>query len=203
MNESKFNDIMANAQRLMLDEDFNMVVESKAASFAGRKGPSGISNQDLRTYERMAFGNSYGDEKPITMIKPTNNPSDLNDRRYSKLPQAIRESFAKQPPMTGDNIDNTPLGMVTKNLALENRETNTSSMQQIPRQTHNSGSIDYSLIKSIIDESVRRHISEVKESILSENTIKGLKISKGNKIQLLDVSGNLYEGVLTLKRKAK
>lgn len=203
MNESKFNDIMANAQRLMLDEDFNMVVESKAASFAGRKGPSGISNQDLRTYERMAFGNSYGDEKPITMIKPTNNPSDLNDRRYSKLPQAIRESFAKQPPMTGDNIDNTPLGMVTKNLALENRETNTSDMQQIPRQTHNSGGIDYSLIKSIIDESVRRHISEVKESILSENTIKGLKISKGNKIQLLDVSGNLYEGVLTLKRKAK
>ena len=203
MNESKFNDIMANAQRLMLDEDFNMVVESKAASFAGRKGPSGISNQDLRTYERMAFGNSYGDEKPITMIKPTNNPSDLNDRRYSKLPQAIRESFAKQPPMTGDNIDNTPLGMVTKNLALENRETNTSDMQLIPRQTHNSGGIDYSLIKSIIDESVRRHISEVKESILSENTIKGLKISKGNKIQLLDVSGNLYEGVLTLKRKAK
>ena len=41
------------------------------------------------------------------------------------------------------------------------------------------------------------------KSILSENTIKGLKISKGNKIQLLDVSGNLYEGVLTLKRKAK
>lgn len=203
MNESKFNDIMANAQRLMLDEDFNMVVESKAASFAGRKGPSGISNQDLRTYERMAFGNSYGDEKPINMIKPTNNPSDLNDRRYSKLPQAIRESFAKQPPMTGDNIDNTPLGMVTKNLALENRETNTSGMQQIPRQTHNSGGIDYSLIKSIIDESVRRHISEIKESILSENTIKGLKISKGNKIQLLDVSGNLYEGVLTLKRKTK
>lgn len=203
MNESKFNDIMANAQRLMLDEDFNMAVESKAASFAGRKVPSGISNQDLRTYERMAFGNSYGDEKPITMIKPTNNPSDLNDRRYSKLPQAIRESFAKQPPMTGDNIDNTPLGMVTKNLALENRETNTSGMQQIPRHTHNSDGIDYSLIKSIIDESVRRHISEVKESILSENTIKGLKISKGNKIQLLDVSGNLYEGVLTLKRKAK
>lgn len=48
MNESKFNDIMANAQRLMLDKDFNMTVESKAASFAGRKGPSGISNQDLR-----------------------------------------------------------------------------------------------------------------------------------------------------------
>ena len=203
MNESKFNDIMANAQRLMLDEDFNMAVESKAASFAGRKDPSGISNQDLRTYERMAFGNSYGDEKPITMIKPTNNPSDLNDRKYSKLPQAIRESFAKQPPMTGDNIDNTPLGMITKNLSLENREMNTNGNQQVPIPTRNSDGIDYSLIKSIIDESVRRHISEIKESILSENTIKGVKISKGNKIQLLDMSGNLYEGVLTLKRKAK
>lgn len=201
MNESKFNDIMANAQRLMLDEDFNMVVESKAASFAGRKGPSGISNQDLRTYERMAFGNSYGDEKPITMIKPTNNPSDLNDRRYSKLPQAIRESFAKQPPMTGDNIDNTPLGLVAKNLSLENREANT--MQQVPRQAFNGGGIDYSLIKSIIDESVRRHVDGIKESILNENTIKGVKISKGGKIQLLDTAGNLYEGILTLKRKAK
>lgn len=203
MNESKFNDIMANAQRLMLDEGFNMAVESKAASFAGRKSPSGISDQDLRSYERMAFGNSYGDEKPITMIKPTNNQSDLNDRRYSKLPQAIRESFAKQPPMTGDNIDNTPLGMITKNLALENREMNTNGTQQAPMQTRNGDGIDYSLIKSIIDESVRRNISEIKESILSENTIKGVKISKGNKIQLLDMSGNLYEGVLTLKRKAK
>lgn len=203
MNESKFNDIMANAQRLMLDEDFNMAVESKAASFAGRKSPSGVSNQDLRSYERMAFGSSYGDEKPITMIKPTNNPTDLNDKRYSKLPQAIRESFTKQPPMTGDNIDNTTLGMVTKNLALENREMNTNGMQQVPRQTHDNGGIDYSLIKSIIDESVRRHIGEIKESILRENTIKGVKISKGNKIQLLDMSGNLYEGVLTLKRKAK
>lgn len=203
MNENKFNDIMANAQRLMLDEGFNMAVESKAASFAGRKSPSGISDQDLRSYERMAFGNSYGDEKPITMIKPTNNQSDLNDRRYSKLPQAIRESFAKQPPMTGDNIDNTPLGMITKNLSLENREMNTNGTQQVPIPTRNNDGIDYSLIKSIIDESVRRHISEIKESILSENTIKGVKISKGNKIQLLDMSGNLYEGVLTLKRKAK
>lgn len=202
MNEDKFNNIMANAQRLMLDEDFNMAVESKAASFAGRKNTSGIGSDDLKAYERMVFGGGYSDDKPITMIKSTETASDFNDSRYSRLPAAIRESFAKQPPMTGDNIDNTPLGLATKNLMLENNAVNVKNTPQVPHQTFNGG-IDYSLIKSIIDESVNRHINEIKKSMLSENTIKGIKISKGNKIQLLDMGGNLYEGVLTLKRKAK
>lgn len=202
MNENKFNNIMANAQRLMLDESFNMAVESKAASFAGRKNTSGISGDELKAYERMVFGGGCSDDKPITMIKPTEATSDFSDSRYSKLPASIRESFAKQPPMTGDNIDNTPLGLVTKNLMLENNGANIKNTQQVSHQTLSSG-IDYSLIKSIIDESVNRHINEIKKSILSENTIKGIKISKGNKIQLLDMGGNLYEGVLTLKRKSK
>ena len=39
----------------------------------------------------------------------------------------------------------------------------------------------------------------VNESI---GTLKGMKMCGGNKIQFMDSKGNVYEGILTLKKKA-
>lgn len=65
--------------------------------------------------------------------------------------------------------------------------------------TNNNG-IDYSLIKTIVNESIRENLKEIRKGILAEGTtLKGIKIAKGNKIQLVDSKGNLYEGVLKLK----
>lgn len=191
MDGNKFEHIMANAQRLMLDEEFNRKVESKAASFAGRKS-GGVS--DVSSLERQAFGSSY-EEKPIQMIQVEDNG--LDDKRFSKLPAAIRESFSKTPPLTGQ--DNSVMGRMTSNLSI-----NEQSIE--PKRTStpigNGSGIDYSLIKAIIDESVRRNLEEMRNGLLNENVIRGMKIAKGNKIQFLDSAGNLYEGVLTLKKKA-
>lgn len=63
-----------------------------------------------------------------------------------------------------------------------------------------NNSIDYSLIKTIIDESIRRNLDSIKKEILNEdNSVRGVRIAKGNKIQLMDAKGNIYEGVLKLK----
>jgi hypothetical protein len=201
MDGDKFIEIMANAQKLMLDEGFNQRVESKAASFAGRANVSGgISNAELANYEQMAFGHTQLTEsKPIQMIQAPQSKS-MDDKRYAKLPQAIRESFTKQPPMSGDGIDNTPLGRATDRLTV-NEQAYRQPVQQQMRQTV-TGGVDYSLIKSIIDESIRRNMEEIKKSMLNESTVRGVRITKGNKIQLLDTVGNLYEGVLALKKKA-
>ena len=64
--------------------------------------------------------------------------------------------------------------------------------------------IDYSLIKTIIDESIRRNLDDIKKEMLNENnSVRGVRIAKGNKIQMMDAKGNIYEGVLKLKSRNK
>lgn len=202
MTGNKFDEVMAKAQKLMLDENFNAAVESKAASFAGRRNVGGISSSQMTDYEAMAFGgSSLNEEKPIQMLETPSNDYNIDeDKRFAKLPAAIRESFAKTPPMTGR--DTTMMGQMAKNLSLNEQPVQKPVRQQQAIPTQNMGGIDYSLIKSIIDESVQRNLREMNKGMLNENTLKGLKINKGNKIQLIDNAGNLYEAVLTLKKKA-
>ena len=67
-----------------------------------------------------------------------------------------------------------------------------------------NNSIDYSLIKTIIDESIRRNLDDIKKEMLNENnSVRGVRIAKGNKIQMMDAKGNIYEGVLKLKSRNK
>lgn len=215
MEQNKFGNILANAQKLMLDEEFNAKVERSARAFAGGGGINSGGGSDLAAFEAQAFGYSTQEEKPIKLLESTINDAgiDINGAGANRLPKSIRESFAKRPPMSGDDIDSTPIGRITQTL----RKT----VQQPQRQVINEqryapqpqqyipqgGGIDYSLIKSIIDESVRRNIDEIKNSLLNESVsmpaFRGMKIGDGNRIQFLDSKGNLYEGVLKLKRKAE
>lgn len=69
--------------------------------------------------------------------------------------------------------------------------------QPIPQG--NNG-VDYTIIKAIVEECIQRNIEAIKQSILSESTLKTVKLSNGNKIQLVDNKGNLYESTLTFKK---
>lgn len=189
MTTDKFTQIMANAQKLMLSEDFNRRVEN----FAMQK--NGGHNLNMTALEQQAFGSSYSNNNDqIEMINATES-SPLDGERFSKLPEAIRESFKKTPPMTGKDM--STMGMMAETL-----KNNVQTQQ--PMQTYHApqtSGIDYSLLKALIDESVSRNLASFKESVLNEGFIKGMRISNGNKIQVLDSKGNLYEGVLTLKKK--
>jgi hypothetical protein len=70
------------------------------------------------------------------------------------------------------------------------------SQQYIPS---NNG-IDYTIIKAIVEECVKRNLEGIKESILSESALKTVRLGGNNKIQLVDSKGNLYESTLTFKK---
>lgn len=71
------------------------------------------------------------------------------------------------------------------------------SSQTIPQGTNG---VDYTIIKAIVEECVKRNMEEIKQSILTESALKMVKLANGNKIQLVDNKGNLYESTLTFKK---
>lgn len=60
--------------------------------------------------------------------------------------------------------------------------------------------VDYTIIKAIVEECIKRNIEEIKASILQESSLKRVRLGEGNKIQLVDNKGNLYESTLEYKK---
>lgn len=193
MNNEKFTSVMAKAQQLMLDENFNRSVERKAAAFSGRG-----TGKDLNLMESQAFGAQQ--PRQVQMIQQ---PQQATIKGIDALPEYLRESFRDMPPIQGDISSVDPLSTLEQTLGIQQQRQIVSEnlMPQVPQ---NVGGIDYSLIKTIVDESVKKSLAKMQKALVTENTgIKGLHIGAGNKIQFLDSKGNLYEGVLTLKKRAQ
>lgn len=74
---------------------------------------------------------------------------------------------------------------------------NPTPQPQIPQGT---AGVDYTIIKAIVEECIKRNIEEIKKSILQESTLRRVKLANGNKIQLVDNKGNLYESTLEYKK---
>ena len=189
MDEAKFTNILSKAQSLMLDENFNRLVEQKGNAYAGRR--SNGADADIASMESTIFG---GAAQTDTQTQPVQVLSEQTGsvKGVDALPEYMRESFIKTPPLTGDN---SRLDSLTKDLQQVQQ-------RQVLKETviPTSNGIDYSLIKAIIDESVSRHMKTINES--SAPAMKGMRFINGNTFQFIDAKGNLYEGVLKLKKKA-
>lgn len=178
-----FNDIIARASALMNDEHFNNLVESKAGAFSGKKT---VGKSNFTDLEAQAFGAPIQTKKTITENTQVASINNNNKSAASVLPNVIRESFEKMPPVTGTHPSLNMLGGMPTTF-----------------NTNQSVGIDYSLIKSLIDESISRHLGEIKQQIINEstNTLKGVRLGEGNKIALVDKRGNIYEGTLKIRQK--
>lgn len=188
MEQSLFNKAFSRATQLMNNERFNSIVESKANTMS-KQSSNGIGNvgsNEFSAFEQIAFGSSVSAEQPS-----------INMDNASRLPSAIRESFMVQPPIevnTQSPVDSVV--PITRTVQNENI---------MPIQQMANANIDYSLIKTIVEECINRKLNEFSKSMLneSETTIRGFKFSDGNKIQFIDRKGNLYEGELKLKKTKK
>ena len=60
--------------------------------------------------------------------------------------------------------------------------------------------IDYNYIRSIVNECIRANMQQIKEELLNESSLKMVRLSGGNKIQLVDNKNNLYESQLEFKK---
>lgn len=138
----------------------------------------------------------------------------------SKLPKEVLESIRKNPinlaipaELGGGSVLDG-LGLVPKQQQPQRQqiaEQQVSTPQSIVPQYQQMQqvSIDYNAIRVIVDESVKKYMTALKKSLLSEgkenitktDTVKYMVI--GDKLQLLTDDGDLYEAELKFKKNVK
>lgn len=171
------------ARILINDANFNNLVERNAKK-----------NNNIDDLGNYAY-------KSNSMLKKSTNLNNLPKESFanSKLPKEILDELYTNPIDTnvgnGSMIEQLLSPLESSNVPITNESAMPQkNMVQVPNVVNN---IDYTIIKAIIDESVKRNLSEMLGNI--GNDLKIIKINKGNKIQLIDTKGNLYESTLSLK----
>ena len=210
MDENSFNNALAAAQQLMNDDRFNAIVEAKADAVAGRKHrgrpAQQVQPQVQPQIQSRGMLNEFSDFEAQAGFGTANSRPQINapqiqipksQPRQSKVPAEIQESFAKMPALSGNN----GLMVPPSSYYQQPQQVITEQQYQIPQAVQAQG-IDYSVIKAIVNECIKENM----KAMLNESvggSLTALKMAGGNKIQFLDSKGNMYEGVLTLKRKAQ
>ena len=205
---------MANEQgmeRLMssLNRAKNIIANDSKNGIGNSRGKSVGWDTDVPlSYSNNTLKESYNDydeydEKPMVIEQVGNN------KNLSKLPPEIYES------MTSNPIDTTPLGQgideymqnvsVLDKFNLSQKLSNNNQRKKIVTETKEqqaSSNIDYSMIKMIVEECMRKYTSALKKTILTESKqtdvndeIQAMKI--GDKFSFITKNGNLYEAKLT------
>lgn len=222
MDSSNFNNALAKAQKYMLDENWQNQVTFAEKQQSKKMNNNGGGGNDLAALEAQIFGSAVSSPtdgldnvqytpqvsqrqqiQEIQMIEEV--PRDI---RKTKLPQNIQESFMKQPPLSGDAYPSVPSAVdryleQTRQNQLPNKQM--VAEQYVPQSQPmmpQTGGVNYELIKYMINEAIETHMKKLNEST-SIAGMAGMRICDGNKIQFLDKKGNLYEGILTLKKRAK
>lgn len=168
------------AQALMLNEEFNRKVDNVIA--AKSQGKKSVASQ-------FAI--------PTTMMQGTQPVQQISQEqmiRESKLPQAILDSYKEMNSPLND-FSEVPASYFNGNTV---QSPLNEAVSQKPQQT-----IAGNDIVALIDNCIAKHIAALREEIKSEATMKAFRFTDGNKVQFLDRNGNIYEGVLTLKKKKK
>ena len=207
MNIAQVDSVISQASRLM-NEGFMNKVDNAAARRNGKPIKSG--GNDLAYLDEQVFG--YGTQKSgsyaqssVQIQQPT------VQRQFNN--NALQESFAKTPPISGNNFPGaemmgiTPSGyqpgasLLNEQRAAQQQFVQQPQYVQPPYQTQQTGSINYDVIKYLVNEAIKENLAELKQSMLTESTLRGINMPGGNKIQFLDSKGNVYEGQLVLKKR--
>ena len=214
------NNVIARAQRMMLDENFQRDVERAArAHGAGAKKGGGNDLADLDAaifgvssapqgsdiYQKVPLQENGYMQQPQNMnydgIQIVQEVREPRNARNTKIPAVIAESFEKLP-FQGDAFDIS--GGALSGLMLEQTPQARPQQRQTQPQAapSNYGGVNYDLIKYVVNEAVKEALKGQLNESVGSNTMKGFRITQGNTIQFIDSKGNLYEGVLKLKKKA-
>ena len=209
MEQENFLNALSRAQALINDEGFNRLVETKAGS--RRKNGGSIGDSEIAGLDAMVFGNpstSKGNaqysEIPVASQRKISK---------SKLPKEILESFAQNPTPDGFFEGQSKMEGLDKLLGLNagTQQINEQQqyhqvqrpIQQQPQYTQGGPQIDYDYIKFLIKEAVSEAMKTNLNESVGMNGMRGMCIGEGNVIQFLDKKGNVYEGKLVLKKRAK
>ncbi len=136
-------------------------------------------------------------EKPNS--QPTNYMMGSVSQTKSKLPKEILESMQKNPINQVGSIATQSI-LDQLNIVPPKKEI-VQEEKKIITETQTSQNIDYSMIKMIVEDCVKKYTSALKKSIINEsklnendNSLKAMKI--GNKFSFITENGDLYEAEL-------
>lgn len=178
MNEAQLIKALNRAQELMNDSTFNSLVENKSRNINfGDSGNVVMNMKKNLSHEELV--------------------NEFSSNRPKGLPVEILESFNRQP---SPEVNPNRIDDITNCLSQNKKPQNISENKQY-YNTHQTSNIDYSLIKTIVNECIFSHLSTIKDSIINENVVRGFTLKDGNKVQFISKNGDLYEGELKLKKK--
>lgn len=216
------NNVIARAQRLMLDEGFQRDVERAAAAQRGNKtkggenefadveaalfgAPSAPRGTDIYAKTALPENVNYGGNSAaygnVQIVNEVAEPRSVN----SKVPAAIRESFEKTPYQgTAFDVTGQYNPALDALVGLQGNPQSTKSQlnEQAPTQGYGNGVVNYDLIKYIVNEAVKEALKGNLNESVNGSPIRGMKLCEGNVLQFLDSKGNLFEAKLTLKKRA-
>jgi hypothetical protein len=193
-NRNKIRQLMAMDSDGTMDSIVENAIENKQFSVDG----------DGFQYNSPSSNKSIG-------IKPI----EINEevvQRHSKMPKSIIESFKKDPGNTPDYnpsiLSRLPQEMFNEDVPQQTINKPKLKESKQTQQVQQSPVIDYSLIKTIVNESVqenvKKYMSALSKKLISEgvgtnNSNDLIAMKAGKTFSFIDKQGNVYE--CTLKKK--
>jgi hypothetical protein len=206
VSEMELNEALTRAASLMSPEGQRRI---EASSRANKGNFSGEGD-----YIQPAASHGMRGTRPQAAKTPASNSS-------SKLPRAILESMSNNPidaPASEYNAGSSILDTlgytpppapkrqpVNETYMYEQQYTAPQPQYYPPQQPQyvpqpQMMGIDYNYIKAIVNECIQANMQQIKEELLKESALKMVRLSGGNKIQLIDNKNNLYESQLEFKK---
>lgn len=188
---SKLKDALGKASKLMsMDKNgtISKIAESKRDSINTSLNDSTVSTESMMT------------------ARPQRNMTEVPRNVNSNIPRAIVESFSKNPIDTSmissiggsSNSVLDTIGIQEQARTVQPQNTSSTIQEQHTVQTQVQG-IDYPMIRTIVEDIVRKYTSSLSKKMLSESkgSVNELTtMTLGKSFKFLDRQGNIYEAML-------
>lgn len=188
---SKLKDALGKASKLMsMDKNgtISKIAESKRDSINTSLNDSTVSTESMMT------------------ARPQRNMTEVPRNVNSNIPRAIVESFSKNPidmSMIGSiggssNSVLDTIGIQEQARTVQPQNISSTIQEQHTVQTQVQG-IDYPMIRTIVEDIVRKYTSSLSKKMLSESkgSVNELTtMTLGKSFKFLDRQGNIYEATL-------
>ena len=135
-------------------------------------------------------------------VAPIRSGGPMNGAGAQHVPSVIRESFAADPGFDESsammNMLSTPgdLSMLAPASPAPRRQAVTENVQQATQPVQYQQQVDYPMIRTIVEEIVRKYASSLNKKIINESKGGTSSLNTmviGDKFKFLDDAGNVYE----------
>ena len=115
------------------------------------------------------------------------------------VPSVIRESFNSNPPISEEMVSSSVLddmfGLMNVQPQQKKQQITEQAKAAPVQQSFSTGGIDYPMIRTIVEDIVRKYTQSLKKNLVTEGTgnAEVNTIALGKTFKFLDNKGNIYE----------